>query len=122
MGDLPNFHKAPKVNESFFRLLDKPVSSSRYVALSLVDAAQLEACIRGQIESQSFSLWVLVAVFDHLKDANCVSDDDLFSQLVSSMTTAINSQAKASFSCGLFAAEEARDLGVSSPECDSRVC
>ena len=40
----------------------------------------------GQIESQSFSLWALVTVFDYLRDANCVPDDAVFSQLVSSMT------------------------------------
>ena len=35
LGGLTDFHKAPKVNESFSRLLDKPVSSSRYVFFCL---------------------------------------------------------------------------------------
>ena len=82
LGDLPDFHKAPKVNKSFSRLLDKPVSSSRYVTLSLEDATKLETRVLGQIESQSFSLWALATVFDFLKDPNCVPDD-IFSQLVS---------------------------------------
>ena len=94
--------KASKINENFSRLLSKPVSTSRYVSLSLEDSAKLEACIRGQIESQSFSLWALSAIFEYLKDANCVSDDEVFHQLVSSMTTSINSQAKASFSAAAF--------------------
>ena len=67
-------------------------------------------------------LFALATVSDYIKDVNCVPDNDLFSQLVSSMTTAINSQAKASFGCGLFAAEEARDLGVSFTKCDARGC
>ena len=28
LGDLPDYHKALKLNESFLRLLDKPVASS----------------------------------------------------------------------------------------------
>ena len=87
---------------SFSRLLDKPVSSSRYVALSLDDTSKLETCVRGQIESQSFSLCALVTVFEYLKDANCVLDDAVFSQLVSSMTMALNYQAKVSFSVATF--------------------
>ena len=37
LGDMEKFHKAPKINESFTRLLNKPVSTSRYVSLSLDD-------------------------------------------------------------------------------------
>ena len=62
LGNFDKFHKAPRVNESFSQLLSKPVSSSRYVSMSLDDTAKLEVCVRGQIESQSFSLWVLVGL------------------------------------------------------------
>ena len=34
LGDMVDFHKAPKVNKSFAGLLDKSILSSRYVALS----------------------------------------------------------------------------------------
>ena len=47
LGDLPDFHKASKVNESFSRLLDKLVPSSHYVALSLENATKLEVCVLG---------------------------------------------------------------------------
>ena len=50
-GDEESFHKAPKVNDSFSRLLTKQVSSSRSLFLSLDDSEKLEACIRGQIQS-----------------------------------------------------------------------
>ena len=92
-----NFHNAPKVNDSFSRLLTKQVGSSHSLSLSLEDSAKLEACIRGQIQSQSFSLWALAAISEFLKDSNCVPDDPVFHQLVTSMTDAINAQARASF-------------------------
>ena len=53
LGDLEKFHKAPKMNESFLRLLNKSVTTSRYVSLSFDDLAKLESCIPGQIDSQS---------------------------------------------------------------------
>ena len=74
--------------------------------MSLDDPSKLETCIRGQIESQSFSLWALVTVFGYLRDANCVPDDAVFSQLVSSMTTAINVSGEGLFfHGGLFTAD-----------------
>ena len=54
------------------------------------------------IESQSFALWTLAAVFEFLRDSNCVPEDPMFGHLVSSMTMAINAQAKASFSAVAF--------------------
>ena len=67
LGDHEDFHKAPKVNESFSRILPKKVNSLRSVSLSLAESSKLEACIRGQIESQSFSLWDLASIFEFLK-------------------------------------------------------
>ena len=37
-------------------------------------------------------------MFRFLKDSSCVSEDSVFHQLIASMTTTLNSQAKASFS------------------------
>ena len=75
LGDLPDYHKALCVDESFGRLLDKPVSSSRHVALSLDDISKLEICVRGLVEySQSFSLWAIAAVFEFLKDCFLSTD------------------------------------------------
>ena len=99
LGDLHAFHKAPKVNESFSRLLDKTVSSCHYVAWSLDDTTKRETCIRGLNKSQSFSLWALATMFKFLKDSNCVPEEDVFCHLVASMTTALNSQAKTTFFC-----------------------
>ena len=98
LGDRPDLYKAPKVNERFSRLLDKPVFSSRYVAFSLEDTSKLEACVLGFIESQSFSLWSIATMFEFLKDANCLPEDSIFHQLIASMTAALNSQDKAPFS------------------------
>ena len=102
LGDLDASHKAPRVNESFSRLLDKAVSPSYYVALSLDDTAKLETCVCGLTESQSFSLWALATMFEFLKDSSCVLEDTVLRQLIASMTTTLNSQAKASFSAAAF--------------------
>ena len=59
------FHKAPKINENFSRLMEKTLASSRSVTLSLD-----EMCLRGMIESQSFALWALATIFEFLNDAN----------------------------------------------------
>ena len=65
------------------------------------------------IESQSFILWALAAVFEFLSNANCVPEDPLFGHLVSSMTTAINVQAKASFSAAAFLQHKGHEMYVS---------
>ena len=98
-----------KVNESFSRLLDKPVSSSRYIALSLDDTLKLETCVCVLIESQSFCLWSIATMFEFLKDANCVPGDSIFRQLISSMTTTHNFQAKASISVAAFLQQVRRE-------------
>ena len=71
LGDFPDYFKAPKVNESFSRLLDRPVANSCYVSISLEEMCKLETCIRGMVASQSFSLWALASVFAFLKDSGC---------------------------------------------------
>ena len=87
--------------------------SSRSLSLFLDDSAKLEACIRGQIQSQSFSLWPLAAVFEFLKDSNCVPEDPVFHQLVMSMTKANNAQARAAFSSTSFLKPKCREALVS---------
>ena len=113
LGDLEKFYKSPKINKSFSRLLSKPVSTSRYVSLSLDESAKLESCIRGQIELQSFSLWAVAAIFEFLKESDCVPGDAVFHQLVSSITTSINSQARASFSAAALLKQKRRENLVS---------
>ena len=65
--------------------------------------------MRGQIESQSFSLWALASVFEFLRESGCAPDNLAFHQLVSSMTTAINAQARASFSAATFLKQICRE-------------
>ena len=113
LGNLNKFHKATRVNESFSRLLSKTVSLSRYVSLLLDDMAKLESCIRGQIESQCFFLWALASIFKFLKESGCVPDCPVFHQLASSMTSAINTQAHASFSTATFLKQICRKTLVS---------
>ena len=53
--DLEGYHKAPKVNESFLRLLDKLVVLSCYISMSLDECARLELCVHGLVKSHPFS-------------------------------------------------------------------
>ena len=56
LGDLEGFHRVPKLKEKFSRLLDKQVSSSRYLAMTFDEATKLETCIRGQLEPVFFAV------------------------------------------------------------------
>ena len=89
------------------------MSSSRYVALSLEDISKLEICVHGLIESQSFDLWSITTKFEFLKDSNCVPEDSVFRHLIASLTTALNSQAKGSFSVASFLQQVYRESFVS---------
>ena len=55
---------------------------------------------------QSFSLWALASVFEFL-------NSPVFHQLVSSMTTAIDAQARASFSAATFLKQIRRETLIS---------
>ena len=110
LGDLGDCHCAPKVNDSFSRLFDRQVSSSRYLAMSLDESTKLEACVRGQFESRSYSLWAIVAIFTSLKDAGGVPDDETLRHLVSNLTLSLQSQTKALFSAACFLQQKCRRL------------
>ena len=113
LGDMLDCHKVPKLSESFSRLLDKPMATSRLAALSIEDSAKRETCVRGLIESQSFSLWSIATTFEFLKDLNCVPEDSAFRQFITSMTTTLISQAKASFSVAAFLQQVRKESYVS---------
>ena len=72
------------------------------MSISLEEMTKLETCIRGIIESQSFSFWALASVFAFLKDFGCVPKEAIFQQHISSLQMSLNSQAKASFASTSF--------------------
>ena len=49
------------------------------------ECAKLESCVRGFIESQSFSFWALAIIFAFLKDSGSAPEEDIFDQLVTSL-------------------------------------
>ena len=111
---LPDFHKAPPVSEQFSRLLDKPHASSHHIAMSIHKCARLETCIRGLVESQSLFLsWVMASVFAFLHYANLAPEDDGFYRLVSSLSVALNSQAKVLFAVVEYLKQKCRGTFVS---------
>ena len=113
MSDFPTFAKAPPVNDQFSRLLDKQLSLSRHVSLSLEECSCLENCVRRLVESQSYSSWAMAAVFAFLREAGVVLEDESFHWLVSSLSIALNSQARASLSAASFLKQKRRETCVS---------
>ena len=113
LSDFPTFAKAPPVNDQFSRLLDKQLSSSRHVSLSLEECSHLENCVRGLVESQSYSSWVMAAVFAFLREEGMVPEDESFHRLVSGLSVVLNSQAKASLSAASFLKQKRRETYVS---------
>ena len=111
--DYPDLHKAPPVNEQFPCLLDKPLAPSRHIAMSIDQCLRLETCIRGPVESQSFSSWVMASVFAFLRDAKLAPEDEGFHKLASSLSVALNSQAKASFAVAEYLKQKRRETYVS---------
>ena len=89
------------------------MSSLCYLAMTLDETTKLVTCIRGQLESQSFSLWAIAAIFDSLKDSGTVPQDDSFGNLANSLTLSLQSQAKASFSAACFLQQKRRETLVS---------
>ena len=113
MSDFLTFAKAPLVNNQFSRLLDKPLSSSRHVSLSLEECSFLETCVRGLVESQSYLSWAVAAVFAYLREAGVAPEDKSFHRLVVSLSVNLNSQAKASLSAAAFLKQKRRETYVS---------
>ena len=113
LGNLPDYHKALKLNESFSLLLDKPVASSRHVTLSIDDITKLEACVRELVEAQSYSLWSIATMFEFLTDLNCVPGYSVFRKLIASMTRAFTTQAKTTYLLQEFLQQTKRELYVS---------
>ena len=110
---LGDYHCALKLNESFSRLLDKQVSFSWYLAMTLEESTKLEACIRGQLESQSYSLWAISSVFTSLKDSGAVPKDETFHHLVSSLKLSLQSLAMASILAACFLQQKHQETLVS---------
>ena len=113
MCDFPDLHKAPPINDQFSCLLDKPLAPSHHIAMSIDECLRLETCIRGLVESQSFSSWAMASVFAFLRDANLALEDEGFHKLVSSLSVAHNSQAKASFAASEYLKQKRRETYVS---------
>ena len=113
LGGQDDFHCAPKLNKKFSRLLDKQVSSSHYLAMTFDETTKLETCIRGQLESQSFSLWAIAAIFASLKYSDAIPQDDSFGNMVNSLTLSLQSQAKVSFCVACFLQQKPRETFVS---------
>ena len=113
LGNIKEFHRAPRINESFSRHLEKQVSSLRFVSMTLDECSKLESCVCGLMEAQSSSFWALPSAFAFLKEAGCASGEENFHCLVSSLNLFLSSQAKAAFSVSAFMKQKHRKTLVS---------
>ena len=121
LGDLPDYLR-PQKSTSFSRLLDRPVTNSRYVAIFLEEMCKLETCICGMIESQSCSLWGLSSAFAFIKDSGCALEEQIFHQLISGLQISFNSQAKVSVASVLYLMQKRRETLVSHLPAASQAC
>ena len=112
LRDFTSSHVAAPLNHQYSRLLQKLVPSSRYVSLSLEESARLESCLRGLVESQSFVSWAMASLFAFLRDAGLSPSDECFNKVVSSLSVALTTQAKAFYVAASFLKQVRRETYV----------
>ena len=112
LRDLPSSHSTAPLNPQFSCLLNKSVPTSRYVSLSLEDCAQLEACMRGLVGSQSYVSWAMASIFVFFRDSGLSPSDEAFNKIVSSLSVALTAQEKASYAASAFLKQIRRETYV----------
>ena len=112
LGDFPDYHKLSSLmiaSRACWISQLHPLGMSFYPSVT----TKLEACVRGVVEVQSFSLWSIATMFEFLKDSNCVSEDSVFRQLIASMTRALITEANTTFSLQEFLQQTRHESYVS---------
>lgn len=94
---------SPILNDGFGRMCPTRPSSSSDCLVPLEEIRRLESSIIGLQEAQSFSAWLLAALFKHVRDNEFLSPQPaLFNRLMSSLSTAMMDQSIASHSMSSF--------------------
>ena len=89
VSNSPTQGKELRANADVLDLLRNRVPDSRYVPLSLKEAAALERSLRSLLESHSFLTWSVVALIRSLHNRNLLpKDDQIISQLQKSFSKA----------------------------------
>ena len=107
----PSCGKFVPINDEFEALLDKPISNSRLVSISLKECSMLETSARSQSEALSHSMWVLSGLLGLIRrDGYLPSDPLLFQQLVRSVSMGLANQANFAASYTTYFVKKRRDL------------
>ena len=94
--------------------MTKQPSAFRSVPMTVQDVMALESSVRAQLECQSFSFWVLAAIFRYLREVKFVPpDQEIFRQFVDSMSRSLSAQTRASASVASFLKQKRREWLVS---------
>ena len=110
----PTQGKELKANPDILDLLRNKVPDSRYVPLSLKEAAALERSMRSMLETHSFLTWSVVALIRSLHNRNLLpKDDQIISQLQKSFSKACGNLASGLSSSATFVTLKRRQLLLS---------
>ena len=114
VSNSPAQGKELKANPDILDLLRNKVPDSRYVPLSLKEAAALERSMRSMLETHSFLTWSVVALIRSLHDRNLLpKDDQIISQLQKSFSKACGNLASGLSSSAAFVTLKRRQLLLS---------
>ena len=114
VSNSPTQGKELKANPDILDLLRNKVPDSRYVPLSLKEAASLERSMRSMLETHSFLTWSVVALIRSLHDRNLLpKDDQIISQLQKSFSKACGNLASGLSSSAAFVTLKRRQLLLS---------
>ena len=114
VSNSPTQGKELRANPDVLDLLRNRVPDSRYVPLSLKEAAALERSLRSLLETHSFVTWSVVALIRPLHDRNLLpKDDQIISQLQKSFSKACGNLASGLSSSAAFVTLKRRQLLLS---------
>ena len=114
VSNSPTQGKELRANPDVLDLLQNRVPDSRYVPLSLKEAAALERALRSVLESHNFLTWSLVALIRSLHEKKLLpKDDQIISQLQKSFSKACGNVASGISSSAAFVTLKMRHLLLS---------
>ena len=114
VSNSPTQGKELRANPDVLDLLRNKVPDSRYVPLSLKEAAALERSLRSVLESHNFLTWSVVALIRSLHEKNLLpKDDQIVSQLQKSFSKACGNVASGISSSAAFVTLKRRQLLLS---------
>ena len=118
VSNSPTQGKELRANPDVLDLLRNRVPDSRYVPLSLKEAAALERALRSVLESHNFLTWSVVALIRSLHEKKLLpKDDQIISQLQKSFSKACGNVASGISSSATFVTLKRRQLLLSPMWC-----